>query len=75
MTEHISPNVIELATRSGDGLEVALHWNRRSGSLWVDVLHLATGEMRDDRRGARQSTRCLLPPVRLLPRDGGVEQP
>ena len=37
-------DVVELATRSGDGLEVALHWDRRSGCLWVDVLHLATGE-------------------------------
>jgi hypothetical protein len=40
-----SSNVVELATRSGDGLEVALHWNRRSNSLWVDVHHLATGEI------------------------------
>jgi hypothetical protein len=38
-------NVIELATRSGDGLEVALHWSRRSGRVWVNVLHLASGEM------------------------------
>jgi len=44
MIEPMSTNVVELATRNGDGLEVALHWNRRSGSLWVDVLHLATGE-------------------------------
>jgi hypothetical protein len=36
--------VIELATRSGDGLEVALNWSRRSGRVWVDVLHVATGE-------------------------------
>jgi len=42
MTELMSPNVVELATRSGDGLEVALHWNRRSGCLWVGVHHLAT---------------------------------
>lgn len=36
--------VVELAVRRGDGLEVALFWNRLSGSLWVDVLHIATGE-------------------------------
>ena len=35
---------VELAVRTGDGLEVALFWNRASGRLWVDVLHLATGE-------------------------------
>ena len=37
-------NVVELATRSSDGLEVALNWSRRSGRVWVDVLHVATGE-------------------------------
>jgi hypothetical protein len=37
-------SVVELATRSNDGLEVALRWSRRSGRVWVDVLHLATGE-------------------------------
>ena len=37
-------NVVELAARTGNGLEVALHWNRGSGSLWVDVVHVATGE-------------------------------
>jgi hypothetical protein len=37
-------NVVELATRTGDGLEVALHWNRGSGAVWVDVRHVATGE-------------------------------
>lgn len=36
--------VVELAARRGDGLEVALLWNRHSGSVWVDVLHVATGE-------------------------------
>jgi hypothetical protein len=37
-------NVVELATRSNDGLEVALNWSRRSGRVWVNVIHLATGE-------------------------------
>ena len=37
-------NVVELATRCSDGLEVALNWSRRSGRVWVDVLHVATGE-------------------------------
>jgi hypothetical protein len=41
---YVPSSVVELATRSGDGLEVALLWNRRSGSLWVDVLHGSTGE-------------------------------
>jgi len=36
--------VVELAARSSDGLEVALNWSRRSGRVWVEVLHLATGE-------------------------------
>jgi hypothetical protein len=36
--------VVELAERRADGLEVALLWNRSSGSVWVDVLHVATGE-------------------------------
>jgi hypothetical protein len=36
--------VVELAARAGNGLEVALLWNRHSGSAWVDVLHVATGE-------------------------------
>jgi hypothetical protein len=38
------PTVAELAARRGDGLEVTLLWSRRSGALWVDVLHVATGE-------------------------------
>ena len=37
-------NVAELATRSGDGLDVVLNWNRRSGCVWVEVLRVATGE-------------------------------
>jgi hypothetical protein len=37
-------NVVELARRSSDGLEVALNWSRRSGRVWVNLLHLATGE-------------------------------
>jgi len=40
---HMSP-VVDLAARVADGLEVTLFWNRRSGRLWVDVLHLHTGE-------------------------------
>jgi hypothetical protein len=35
---------VELAARQSDGLEVALLWNRRSGLVWVDVLHVASGE-------------------------------
>ena len=35
---------VELAVRKGDGLEVALMWDRASGRVWVDVLHLFTGE-------------------------------
>jgi hypothetical protein len=44
MTDSTTTNVVELATRSSDGLEVALSWSRRSGRVWVDVLHVATGE-------------------------------
>ena len=40
---HASP-VVDLAARVGDGLEVTLFWDRRSGRLWVDVLHVRTGE-------------------------------
>jgi len=36
--------VAELAARRRDGLEVTLLWSRRSGALWVVVLHVATGE-------------------------------
>jgi hypothetical protein len=36
--------VAELAARNGDGFEVRLFWSRRSGALWVDVLHPATCE-------------------------------
>jgi len=39
----INPEV-ELDSRQGDGLEVRLYWNRRSGRVWVDVCHLHTGE-------------------------------
>lgn len=35
---------VELAVRKGDGLEVSLLWNRSSGRVWVDVLHVFTGE-------------------------------
>ena len=41
--QHAS-SVVDLATRVGDGLEVTLFWDSRSGRLWVDVLHLHTGE-------------------------------
>jgi hypothetical protein len=45
MTDFGEPaGVVELAARQSDGLEVALLWNRHSGSLWVDVNHVATGE-------------------------------
>ena len=51
LREHISrltqldrPTVAELAARRGGGLEVKLLWSRRSGGLWVDVLHVATRE-------------------------------
>ena len=39
----IDPEV-ELDSRQGDGLEVSLYWNRRSGRVWVDVSHVHTGE-------------------------------
>jgi hypothetical protein len=44
MTGSEPAGVVELAARQSDGLEVALLWNRNSGSVWVDVLHVATGE-------------------------------
>jgi hypothetical protein len=34
---------VELAGRAGDGLDVLLLWDRRSGRLWVDVLHVRSG--------------------------------
>jgi hypothetical protein len=34
---------IELAARSGGGVDVTLFWDRQWGRLWVDVLHVATG--------------------------------
>jgi hypothetical protein len=37
-------NAVELAARSGDGVDVALNWNRRSGRVWVEVFRVATGE-------------------------------
>ena len=39
----ISPEV-ELDSRQGDGLEVSLYWNRRSGRVWVEVCHVHSGE-------------------------------
>jgi hypothetical protein len=51
LREHMSritqlqrPTVAELAARKNGGLEVKLLWSSRSGSLWVDVLHVATRE-------------------------------
>jgi hypothetical protein len=35
---------VELDSRQGDGLEVSLYWNRRSGRVWVDVCHVHSGE-------------------------------
>ncbi len=35
--------LIDLAERNSAGLSVLLSWDRASGELWVDVLHLATG--------------------------------
>lgn len=36
---------VELAARDGDGLEVALFWDRdRDGRLWVNVLHKRSGQ-------------------------------
>jgi hypothetical protein len=35
---------VELAARSNDGFDVSLFWDRRSGEVWVDVLHMPTGE-------------------------------
>ena len=35
---------VELAARQGDGLEVVLLWSRATGRLWVEVLHVFTGE-------------------------------
>jgi hypothetical protein len=34
---------IDLASRRGDGLDVMLLWDKQSGRLWVDVLHMHTG--------------------------------
>ena len=34
---------IDLASRRGDGLDVMLLWDRQSGRLWVDVLHVNSG--------------------------------
>jgi len=38
-----STSPIELAARDGGGVDVSLLWDRGSGRLWVDVLHVATG--------------------------------
>jgi hypothetical protein len=35
---------LELAARRSDGFDVALYWDKPSGRLWVDVLHLHSGE-------------------------------
>ena len=34
---------VELAARANGELDVLLLWDRRSGRLWVDVLHVRTG--------------------------------
>jgi hypothetical protein len=33
------PRVVELAERTGDGLQVVLYWDRLTGRLWVDVIN------------------------------------
>jgi hypothetical protein len=42
-----SPNkqIVELADRRSDDLDVALFWGRRSGHLWVEVTHRVSGRM------------------------------
>jgi hypothetical protein len=40
---HLLSSAVELAKRSGDGLEVMLNWSRRTGRVWVEVLYVATG--------------------------------
>lgn len=34
---------VDLAERHFSGVTVLLLWDRRSGRLWIDVIHLATG--------------------------------
>ena len=43
-TDVDQPGLRELDSRSGDGFEVTLLWSRSSGLVWVDVVHLSTGE-------------------------------
>ena len=33
------PRLVELAERTGDGLQVVLYWDRLTGRLWVDVIN------------------------------------
>ena len=37
--------VVELADRRSNDLDVVLLWARRSGRLWVDVTHRASGRV------------------------------
>src|SRR4051812_16871077 len=37
--------VVELADRHNDDLDVLLLWGRRSGRLWVDVVHRSLGHV------------------------------
>ena len=38
-------HIVELADRRSIDLDVALFWARRSGRLWVDVVHRRTGRV------------------------------
>jgi hypothetical protein len=40
---HKPTTPVELAARAGDGLDVLLLWDRPSGRVWVDVLHVRSG--------------------------------
>ncbi len=44
-TSTSSSDWVELADRSGDGLEVRLLWDRRSGDVKVTVLRVVTGSV------------------------------
>ena len=37
--------IVELADRRSDDVDVSLFWGRRSGRLWVDVTHRRTGRV------------------------------
>jgi hypothetical protein len=55
VADEASP-AVELAARRNGSFDVALFWDRRSGRLWVDVLHLYSGE----------SLRIAAPPAQAL---------